>query len=198
MVRSDSQTRIRHELLFSYLSSITPISENLKRAIESELTFMVVPKNYFLLQTPSIANEVHFLYSGFAVSYVMMGQRKVTKGFWKPGQFIVSFKSFFSQTPSQQILQTVEKSELLTLTLSSLNKILNGFPEAQLLYQKMMYKHCLLSMRRVDEFQSLHAGARFEKLIRQYPRLEKHVTQESIASYLGITPQSLSRLKRHA
>jgi CRP-like cAMP-binding protein len=158
---------------------------------------MAVPKNYFLLQTPSIANEVHFLLSGFAVSYVTTGQQKITKAFWKPGQFIVSFKSFFSQTPTQEVMQIVEKSEMLTITFSGLNRIVTGFPEAQILYQKMMYKHCLLSMRRVNEFQVLHAKARFEKLIRQYPRLEKHVTQESIASYLGITPQSLSRLKRY-
>ena len=178
------------------LSKFSRISDTLKRAIETELEYQVLPRHSFILQPPLISDTLYYMHSGFAMSYVLMEGRKLTKAFWKPGQLVVSFYSMFNQTPTNEHIQVVEKAEVAALKYSSLKQIIAASQEAQALYYKIMNDHYLQGMNEIDDIQMMTAIERFQKLLAIYPNLEQLVSQEAIAHYLSITPQSLSRLKR--
>jgi CRP-like cAMP-binding protein len=182
--------------LFKVLSVIHPLSDAFKVSLKNELVRLVLPKNHLLLEAPKIAEFVYFIEKGFAMSYIYLDDRKMTEAFWKPRQIMTSPYSFFEQAPAQEYIQLAEKSELLCLSRNSLKHLFDRHPEAHLLYHKIMNRHFAQCRARIHDIQLLSASRRLADLIMTYPNIEQIVTQENIASYLAITPQSLSRLKR--
>lgn len=182
--------------LFEVLSALHPLSDSFKRALENETTTLSLPKNYLLLEAPAVAPYAYFLNNGFAMSYTFVkGEKKVT-GFWEPSQIVVSLKSFFEQTPSTEFIQLMVQSDVLFISRPSLLMLLDTFPEGNYLSRKIMhiyYEHC---KSRLYDIQWLTATERYLKLHHNFPGIEQVISQEDIASYLGIAPQSLSRIKK--
>lgn len=184
------------EKLYTALSAIKPISERFRKALDKEITSMKLPRNYVLLEAPRVADHTFFLESGFALSYSFINGKKQVENFWQEGEFILPSRSFFERVPSGQFIMLVQESEVLHISYSSVMKLLTTFPVAQHIARTVMNDNQEKYRERIVEIQHIQAGARYTKLIHDYPMIEQFVSQEDIASYLGITPQSLSRIKR--
>jgi len=184
------------DALFQLLSSVYPLSESFLAALRKELMLLSLPKNHMLLEAPKVGEYIYFLQQGFALTYSYEAGEKQINGFWKSGQIILPTARFFEQLPSSEYIQLMEKSDVLFLHHSKVEELLVRFPEAQALFRVLMNRHHQRSLNCNRELRHLSVEVRFEKLRKRYPSLEQLVPQENIASYLGITPQSLSRLKR--
>lgn len=184
------------ESLFSLLSSIYPITPLFREAIAKELTWLSLPKHYLLLEAPRIADHAYYLDSGFALTYSFIKGEKQVDGFWLSGQIVCSSKSLFEQTPSNEYIQLVKQSEVICISYKSIMNLLKIFPEANFIYRVVMNQYYEQVRERIRDMQLLDAADRYEKLLGRYPGIEQVIPQEYIASYLGITPQSLSRIKR--
>ena len=184
------------EKLYAVLSAIKPISERFSRAIDKEMTSMPLPKNYFLLEAPRVADHAFFLETGFALSYSFINGKKQVENFWQEGDIILPAKSFFERTPSEQFIILVQESEVLHISYSSVMKLFVKFPVAHHIARSVMSSYQERCRERMTDIQHYEAFDRYMKLIHEYPSAEQAVSQEDIASYLSITPQSLSRIKR--
>jgi len=182
--------------LFKVLSAIHPLSEDFKAAVEKELIPLSLHKNHILLQSPKISEHAYFLEKGFAMAYSFEEGRKITEAFWRSGQIMMSSNSFFEQVPAMEYIQLMEKSDLLCISYGGMQRMFEQYPEANAIYRIIMNRHYAHSRGRVHDLQYLSAWQRLEKLLNTFPDIEQLVPQDCIASYLGITPQSLSRLKR--
>jgi CRP/FNR family transcriptional regulator, anaerobic regulatory protein len=182
--------------LFNVLSGIQPISVEFKSTIKKELIPMTLPKGHVLLDAPKICDHAYFLKAGFAISYSFVEGKKVTNTFWKSTQFMVSYKSFINRTPSLDYIQLLERSEVFCISYQSVQSLLDRFPDADDLYRGILSRHYEFSLHRIQEMQRLSVEKRFEKLLQVFPGIEQLASQDAIASYLGITAQSLSRLKK--
>lgn len=188
---------MKTEKLFSVLSSIHPISASFRQAVEKVITPLSLPNNFMLLEATKVSECAYFLDDGFAMSYTFVKGKKQVEWFWRSGQLMVSARSFFEQLPSHEFIQLRDHSELFCVTHDSVLQLFQTFPEAHFIYRVIMNQYYELSRERTRDMQHLTAIERFEKLVRYFPSIEQHVTQENIASYLGIAPQSFSRIKRH-
>lgn len=184
------------ENLFLLLSKSHPISEEFKYALEKELVHLSLPKNFHLLEAPRVADHSYFLEDGFAMAYAFLDGKRQVEGFWKSRQIILSGKSFFEGVASQEFIQLMIPSEVLCLSKASVMKLYDHYPESHVLTRMIMNQYYEEGRMRVREFQFSSAAERFQKLLRMFPHIEQWVSQEHIASYIGITPQSLARLKR--
>jgi CRP/FNR family transcriptional regulator, anaerobic regulatory protein len=184
------------EKLFSLLASIHPISPGFRSAIERVLTPLSLPQYHLLLEATKISECAYFLDDGFAMSYTFVKGKQQVDSFWKSGQIMLSARSFFEQVPSQEFIQLRTPSELFCVTHASMLDLFQRFPEANFIYRVIMNQYYEHSRERTRDLQHLTAMERYEKLIRYFPDVEQHVTQKHIASYLGIAPQSFSRIKR--
>lgn len=182
--------------LFSVLASIHPISSGFRKAVEKVLTPLSLPKYHLLLEATRISECAYFLDEGFAMSYTFVKGKKQVEWFWNSGQIMVSARSFFEQVPSQEFIQLRTPTELFCVTHDSVLHLFQTFPEAHFIYRVIMNQYYEHSRERTRDLQHLTAVERYEKLIRYFPDVEQHVTQEHVASYLGIAPQSFSRIKR--
>lgn len=182
--------------LFNVLAAYHRLSDDFKEALEQELIPLSLPKNHLLLEAPRISTHAFFLDKGFAMSYSFLNGKKVTENFFKAGQIMVAFESFFEQTPSMEFIQLMKKSDILCISYDSVQKMFERFPEAQRIYRSIMNRHYSQSRARIRDMQRLTASQRLQKLLAAFPNIEMIVSQDAIASYLGITAQSLARIKR--
>jgi len=173
-----------------------PMSAGFRKAIGKAVTPLSLPRNHMLVEATKVAECVYFLEQGFATTYTFVKGVKRVEGFWGPGQVLMSAQSFFEQRPSQEFIQLRTKSELWCITHAGALELLDKYPEAQMIYRMIMNQYYEFSRERIRDLQSLKAMQRYEKLIRTFAGIEQYVTQEEIASYLGIAPQSFSRMKR--
>jgi CRP-like cAMP-binding protein len=184
------------ENLFSVLSAIRPLSERFKKALAKEMVHLSLPANFNLLEAPRISDHAYFLDSGLAMSYRFIKGDKQIETFWASGQIILSAKSFFEQVASNEFIVLLAKSEVLCISYKSVIRLLDAFPEANFIYRVVMNQYYEQTIERLHDMQHLSSLERYEKLMASLPSLEQSISQEHIASYLGIAPQSLSRLKR--
>jgi CRP-like cAMP-binding protein len=184
------------EKLFQALSAMHPLSDSFKVDLEKEMVRLSLPKDYFLLEAPKISEHAYFIEEGFALSYTFVRGKKQIEQFFASGQIVVSPKSFFDRQPSDEFIQLMEQSEVLHIHYNSAIELIRKFPEAHAIYRTVMNQYLTQLRERVHDMQHLTAQERYEKLHKAFPKLEQTLSQEYLASYLGIAPQSLSRLKR--
>lgn len=183
--------------LIELLSSICPLSDAFVHALKKELTHLSLPKNHHLLEAPKISEHAFFIERGFAMSYVFEDGRKHPERFWTSGQIVFSPRSFFDQIPSQEFIQLMQVSDVLCVSHMAVMKMLREFEEANHIYRVVMNEYFEQSRQRYRDLRGLNARQRFEQMLKEFPEIEQIVSQENIAAYLGLTPQSLSRIKRY-
>jgi CRP-like cAMP-binding protein len=187
---------VRFERLFAFLSEIHPLSDAFRSSIERELRVLLLPKNYMLLEAPRVSDHAWFLERGFAMSYSYTDAGLQVENFWKDGEVILSVKSFFEQAPSAESIRLMVPAEVIFISYRGVQRLFRDFPEAHLIYETVVNRYYEQSRERAHDILTLDATERYRKLLSTFPRIEQMATQEHIASYLGIAPQSLSRLKR--
>ncbi len=184
------------ELLFNMLSAIRPLSTDFKKALEKELVHLSLPKNHLLLEAPRVSDQIFFLERGFAMGYTFVEGRRQIDSFWATGQMIISIKSFFEQLPAKEFIQLIEQSEVLCISYASVLRLMDKFPESHFIWRGITNQYYEYCKERIYEIQFLNAVERYQKLLLNYPGIEQRIPQDHIAAFLGITPQSLSRLKK--
>lgn len=153
------------------------------------------PKKTWLLNEGDISNYLIFIERGCVRSWFNRDGDDITVQFFFEGSFVSSFESFKNSKPSLFNLETIEPSVLYVIhkddlftagkILSELKDIINDFLSIRLYhYQKLFLSRIKNSPQR-----------RYEELIKESPEIIKRVPHHYIASYLGITPVSLSRIR---
>jgi CRP-like cAMP-binding protein len=178
------------------LSAIRHLSQDLKDAIQKEQVPLSLPKNYMLLEAPRISDQVYFVEQGFAMSFVYINGEKHVEGFFMADQFIFSPRSFYEQVPSHEFIQLMSRSEVLCFSYSAVMRVMQQFSDAHYFYNVIVNTYYDQARQCMRDYKHLTATERYHKLLVQYRGIEQIIPQEYIASYLGITPQSLSRIKR--
>lgn len=182
--------------LIQKVSSMHPLSDKFKKALGKHLTHLSLPKNHLLLEAPKISEHAYFLEKGYAMCYTFIDGNKKVRHFWKEGDFIFSGKSFFQRIPSNEFIQLLEPAEVLCVSYDSVMELFMNYEEANFLYRSIIMQYYDLAVERLDDLQHLNARERYKKLRRTLPNIEQLVPSEYIASYLGMVPHTLSRVKR--
>jgi CRP-like cAMP-binding protein len=104
--------------------------------------------------------------------------------------------SFVTGEPANYSIEALEDTDLLVMHKSDYDPLLQNFPRFERFFRLLMQNAYVAAQRRTIDSMSLNAERRYRDLVKKYPSLEMRVAQHHIASYLGITPEALSRIKR--
>lgn len=181
--------------LLNVLSEMRSLPEDFVAALKRELSFISLPKAHFLLEGTAISQNAFFLEEGFVVGYTYYGNKRSVTAFWKEGDIIFSPSSFYAQLPSTEFIQLVEDSELLCIGREGVHRLRTEFPAADDLCHRIAALYVERYRLRVLQLQNDPTTTRYAHLMEAYPGIELRVSQELIASYLGISAPALSRLK---
>jgi CRP-like cAMP-binding protein len=158
--------------------------------IEREIS----PKT-ILLKEGEIANHVFFIKKGCLREWFNKDGKEITFQFFFEGQAVASIDSFLSTQPSMYTIESIEPSIILSISKENFDQLHQLFPEFKKGFQDYIFQrfknYSQLFLSRIKD----SPQERYKDLITNHPEIIKRVPQHYIASYLGITPISLSRIR---
>lgn len=181
-------------ILLDFISKYISLTEDEKDAILSLDIFRSVNKGTTLLKEGQHSKESYFVLRGCIRTYYVIDGEEKTTAFYTEMDALTPH-CVLSQAPSEYFISCVEDS-ILTVSNSDMESEANSkFPKFEIMCRKLSEE--LLAKERIsfDEFKTSSPEQRYLKLMEKRPDLIQRVPQHQLASYLGIKPQSLSRLR---
>lgn len=122
---------------------------------------------------------------------------EATKYFLRENQFMMDIESYYNNTPSENAMQAMVPTQLLVIKRQAWNKMIEAMPKLYIL-TKSLTEAALLNKIKDNDFLNFGtASEKYREFIKRYPDVALQVPQQYIASYLKITPQSLSRIRKN-
>lgn len=182
----------------AYLDQIATISNSDWDFFTSKLQPRVIPKKAIFLKINDIENYISFIESGVVRLYIPKEdpEKEITFGFSFKDQFISAYDSFLTQTPSAYQLQALTETSLLSITYDDLQEVYNKTQIGNLIGRLTAERLFLLKSKREQNLLNLSAEERYMKLFKERPELLKVIPLKYISSYIGVTPQALSRIRK--
>lgn len=172
------------------------IDTKLVKEMESIFRKKQYPKCYTLLNMGEHTQFIYFIVQGMVRGfYVDVEGKEITKCFAKENEWCCVYNMLQEQA-SEYWIETLEDCELIELDVEYVKRLICTESVFQNLYTRLCTEAFIQSDVRSSYFQKMTAKERYKCLLNQQPDLIERVKQEQIASYIGITPTSLSRLKR--
>jgi CRP-like cAMP-binding protein len=163
---------------------------------KTHLTFRQVPKKFKLVEEGKVSNEIYFINKGLIRFYYNKDGEDITGFIFTENLFASSYESFLRKSPSTQILETIEDCELLVLTYDGLQELYEKVPQINIFTRKIAEQRFLNAQQVLSSYILDSPEERYQKFLKQYPNIIQRVPLNIIASYLGITPVSLSRIRK--
>lgn len=175
--------------------SIYPLPAELQQALEHLVRRDELPRRHLLLRPGQVAARLYFVESGVVRGYSLHEGKDVSAWFMRDGDFVVSILSFFSRQPSHEYVELLTDSVLWSLSWEQLQQLYRQFPEFNFVGRVLTERYYVLSEQRALHLRMLPAAERYRLLLRDFPAIFQHVPLKYIASHLGLTAETLSRLR---
>ncbi len=188
----------RMEQIKEYLESISQISTRDWEFFTSKLTRKIIPKKEIFLKLNEIENRISFIEFGVVRLFIPKedDEKDITFGFSFENQFVSAYDSFLTRQPSLYQLQTLTKTSLLYITYEDLQEVYQKTQIGNLIGRLTAERLFLLKSSREQNLLNLSAEQRYLKLFKERPQLIKLMPLKYISSYIGVTAQALSRIRR--
>lgn len=182
------------DILFDFLSKYVSLTDEEKNAIVSLDIFHSVKKGTVLLEEGQTSKENYFVLKGCIRSYYIINGEEKTTAFYTEMEAFTPH-CVVSKTPSEYYVSCIEDSIILISNSDMVEEVNSKFPKFDTLCRILSEE--LLAKQQIDfdEFKISSPEQRYLNLIQKRPDLIQRVPQHQLASYLGIKPQSLSRLR---
>lgn len=183
-------------LLIDSILQHVPLSEKEQQRIPSFFQSLRIRKHHYLLQEGQVCRYEYFVLKGCCRQFERDEEgREHVLQFSVEGWWISDLDSMLTQQPSLFNIDVLEGGEVLQIDKAKLDELFNEIPAFERYYRIISQKAFIALQRRILFFQK-PALERYEEFVTRYPFLEQRLPQHQIAAYLGITKESLSRLRR--
>jgi len=186
-----------HNQLIQLISKSAELSDSERKLCIQYFEPVLYPKNRVIEEEGKVPQHLYFVISGFVrlFHYNDKGDEVTTHINCPPG-FITSYSNFANQSKSDENLECISECELLRITKSDLDLLIqesSAFKDFSFLVfqQSLSYNE-----KRAKELATLTAEQRYLKLMDEHPELLHNVPMQYIASFLGMNPKSLSRIRK--
>lgn len=183
--------------LIQLFQSVLPMSTGKAEQLAEKYKPKKIARNGYLLKEGTICNESHFIEEGFMRSYTYdLEGNEVTTAFYSNKMFTSDLLSYFKRIPSKEYIQALTDCETWYLTYEDMQTNFHTFPEFRefgrlnIINQYNMLKQRMLSMLQET------AEQRYSSLVSSNPEVLQNAPLKHIATYLGITDTSLSRIRK--
>ncbi|MES2654061.1 MAG: Crp/Fnr family transcriptional regulator [Bacteroidota bacterium] len=182
------------DILFDFISKYISLTEDEKNALVSLDLFRSVKKGSVLLKEGQKSKESYFVIKGCIRTYYILDSEEKTTAFYTEMDTLTP-PCVVNKTPSEYYISSTEDTMLLVSNIDMSVEVNSKFPKFDIMCR--MLSEELLAKQRIDfdEFKTSSPEQRYLNLLQNRPDLIQRVPQHQLASYLGIKPQSLSRLR---
>lgn len=182
--------------LQQYIQTYFDVKNEALEAIASRFKFKPVKKGDYLLKQGRQCNQLSFIQSGLVRVYTTIDDKEVTQWISTTGYFVTDLASFVFNTPARWNIQALTDCELYTIEKDDYNDLGNIVPEWHKLEKLFIAKCFVILEERVNSHLFMTAEERYQKLFELQPDLFNNVPLQYLASMLGMTPETMSRLRK--
>jgi CRP-like cAMP-binding protein len=187
----------KYALLRQNIERRVKISDQEWEALKSILVEKHVAKKEFLLRAGDICEFNHYILKGCTRTFYTddnMHEHIFQIGFedWWAGDMM----SYLTGEPAHYSIQALEDTDVVMMRMNEFDEVLATYPKLERFFRILLQNAYIAGQKRTIDTMSKSAEVRYLELVKKYPQMEMRVAQQHIASYLGITPEALSRIKR--
>lgn len=178
------------------LCKICPISELSKQEFLSIIIENNYSKGHSLLNLWETDKYFHYIVKGSGRVYYLRNGLDITDYFAMDGQFLGGIESLFTRKPSHKAIELTEDSTVQSFLYSDFEELCNKYHDIEKLGRKMAIFAFLEGQKRIESIRFLSAAERYHELEKKYPGISNRIQLKHIASYLGTTQVSISRIRK--
>lgn len=175
---------------------LSPLSESAMKQLFASVEKIQFPKGAYLLQESQVCNHIFFVESGHLRVFVSKDGTEINTGFVFENNFATSLKSLRSASPSELSIQACEAVTVFRFDKNKLKALYEGSPETETFGRTLLEQLLIEQEEHANMFRIYSPAERYEHILKQNPALLKRVSLSQIASYLGVTRETLSRIRK--
>ena len=188
---------MNRERLIEFIKETIPMPQNKVEEIASSFQNFEIAKGEYFIKYEKINNKYLFLEKGFIRSYTLdLEGNEVTTNFYSEKQIVFEVASFFQGTSSKENFQALEDCIGCYITYEQLQTLFHNIPEFREFGRMILVKGFIAFKQRTLSMINETAEQRLENLVKVRPEIFQKAPLKNIASYLGVTDTSLSRIRR--
>ncbi|WP_299180196.1 Crp/Fnr family transcriptional regulator [uncultured Aquimarina sp.] len=191
---------IMYQELINFISKWVNLSETDIKALQSKLSLENYDKGDIIMKQEQICKSVKFVISGIYRVYQLKDGKEITSYFnyTSRNPIVASFVSLLKEQPSNEIIECILPGTVISIDYTQWKSLYEISQSLNTFGRLMAEFNYLLAIERIESLQFQNASDRYESFIKLYPDLLNRIPHHYIASYLGITPESLSRIRKTA
>jgi CRP/FNR family transcriptional regulator, anaerobic regulatory protein len=184
------------ERIKEYIARFVVYSEEELAVFLNSLKKRVIPKGDYLMQAGQVCDYVAFINKGHFRAFYVINNKEVTYNFSFQGNFFTDYPSFLTRQPSNETHQALEDAEVLTVSYNDMQRGYINTPAWER-FGRLIAEFILIGIaERNRSMLFMSPEERYLNLMKTRPKVIATIPQHYIASYLGIQPESLSRIRR--
>lgn len=184
-----------HDEYLNILDSYSPLSSESKESLKACISVKKVLKGDLVLKNNEVCRHIYFVNKGLVRIFYYKNGKDITEWFADEKQFFFSIGSYFQEQPSKLIIEAIEDSEIIQLSKEGQDRLRKTNLEISNLIIAFYSRSLVLSQIRMESMQFETAAKRYQNLMTQQPNILQKVPLQHIASFLGITQETLSRIR---
>ncbi|MGY3053398.1 CRP-like cAMP-binding protein [Pedobacter sp. UYEF25] len=182
--------------LKNFLKSKTSFNEDKLDEICAFFTLLKTKRNQILLSYEQTCKYYYFVNKGCVRLYTLTPDgNESSRYFAFEGNFVTALPSFIDQQPAEEFLQTITPAQLLCIRREDFYRLVETLPAFAKIYTEILELGFIVAQKRIYGFQGFDALEKVKWIIQHQPKLLINVSNKMAASYLGISPSTLSRIK---
>jgi CRP-like cAMP-binding protein len=182
--------------LLAVLGLLHPVSPGVEHFLKAHVTTLTVRKRKLLLKEEGICQYVYFITKGAMRGFTREGHKEITTWINVENQLVSSIFSLNNKAPSRENIQALENCELLIMTYDDLEKLYEEVPESNVLARKLLQIYYADAERRAFIARLTKAENKYRHYLIHHQHLANRIPLKYIASYLGMTLETLSRVRK--
>jgi len=193
---NDQKLSSAQQAVIKLFEGIYPLSNSLQTEIRENSHLLDIPQKTKILNIGEVQKSIYFIIEGAVRTYYIDKKgNQNTSWLLFEQELAISVFSFFSQKPSFEILETLEASSLLVMSHSTLQKLYREYVEFNVIGRVITEKYYIRSEEKANELRMLSARERYASMMKNERNILPRVPLGIIASYLGMTQSTLSRIR---
>jgi CRP-like cAMP-binding protein len=181
--------------LLKYFKKYNTLSDEAIKAILEICKEVKMKKNTDLQPIGHTCKTIYFIVEGIVRIYYYKNELDITECFAFENSIIARVESLFTNQPSRKAIQIIEDATLIAINAPKLFALYDTFPDIERLFRKIFEAAYVDTVNRVESIQFHSAEERYNALLKDAPNVLQRVPLKYVASYLGITQVSLSRIR---
>jgi CRP-like cAMP-binding protein len=182
--------------LLTVINQLYPLSPEAQQFLRDHVTSCTVPKRKLLLKEGMVCEDIYFIIKGALRGFTREGSKDITTWITVENELVSSILSVDERVKSIENIQALEKCELLALTLAELEIMYERFPECNILARKILQRYYADAEQRAFIARLTKAENKYRHFLKRHPVLSNRIPLKYIASYLGVTLETLSRIRK--